>query len=50
MVQNLISQVVLAMQPHLDNVQAKLLQDTLKYLQTLLQAQRHQQNSMTRYT
>ena len=29
MVQNLISQVVLAMQPHLDNVQAKLLQDTL---------------------
>ena len=29
MVQNLISQVVLAMQPHLDNMQAKLLQDTL---------------------
>ena len=29
MVQNLISQVVLAMQPHLDNVQAKLLQDAL---------------------
>ena len=29
MVQNRISQVVLAMQPHLDNVQAKLLQDTL---------------------